>query len=85
MGHRMNKCASRYALDALAKELGVSWEWGAAKSCAYYLDYTQIANNQAEIERDKKNADDSRYRKLMRKVTKSHGFKGHKCRKAPLF
>ena len=45
MGHRMNKCASRYALDALAKELGVSWEWGAAKSCAYYLDYTQIANN----------------------------------------
>ena len=44
-GHRGNKCASRYALDAAAKDLGIGWEWGAAKSAGYYRQYLAAEAN----------------------------------------
>ena len=36
IGHDMWKCSSRYAFDAMAKNAGISWEWGATKGAVYY-------------------------------------------------
>ena len=83
-GHRAQKCATRYALDAAAKQLEVGWEWGAAKSCGYYLEYTNDPQNQVEIAKDAKNAVESKFRKIWR-TSRPHGYKGHKCRRMPLF
>ena len=65
-GHRANKCSTRYALDAAARDCGVTWEWGAAKSVGYYRAYVANGNNDLERELDAKAAIDRKIRKAGR-------------------
>ena len=78
-GHRGNKCASRYALDAAAKELGIGWEWGAAKGAGYYTAYLEDEDNQVEIKAAKEKA-------LRRSFKQTNSYrKSHICKKPRLF
>ena len=65
-GHRGNKCATRFQLDAAAKEVGVGWEWGAAKSAGYYRQYLTLEANQLEIKADQAAALDRKINKARR-------------------
>ena len=55
-GHAMETCSSRIALDAAAKEMGISWEWGAAKGAAYYQEWVTNPANARAVERNKQSA-----------------------------
>ena len=66
-GHNMDTCGTRHLLDGMAKDLGISWEWGASKGAAYYADYLSNAANQPQIQAKKASA----LRKTISKVKRS--------------